>query len=44
MRSAVAPVYHRLFVSREPVTPADLDLAARIAAGAAARAAFVRAS
>ncbi|WP_150250991.1 TetR/AcrR family transcriptional regulator [Nocardiopsis deserti] len=43
VRSAVAPVYYRLFVSREPVTPADLELAARIAAEAAARGAFVRA-
>ncbi|MFD6948898.1 TetR family transcriptional regulator [Nocardiopsis sp. TSRI0078] len=41
VRSAVAPVYYRLFVSREPVARADLCLAARITADAAARGAFV---
>ncbi|MEV2278118.1 TetR/AcrR family transcriptional regulator [Nocardiopsis sp. NPDC049922] len=37
VRVAVAPVYYRLFVSREPVTAADLRRAARTAADAAAR-------
>ncbi|WP_017572864.1 TetR/AcrR family transcriptional regulator [Nocardiopsis halotolerans] len=41
VRSAVAPVYYRLFVSREPVTREDLDLAARVAADAAAGGSFV---
>ncbi|WP_159941598.1 MULTISPECIES: TetR/AcrR family transcriptional regulator [unclassified Nocardiopsis] len=41
VRSAIAPVYYRLFVSREPVAPADLRLAARVTADAAARGAFV---
>ncbi|GHC74478.1 TetR family transcriptional regulator [Nocardiopsis terrae] len=31
VRSAVAPIYYRLFVSREPVTDADVELAARVA-------------
>jgi AcrR family transcriptional regulator len=41
VRAAVAPVYYRLFVSREPVTAAVLERAAGIAADAAARGAFV---
>ncbi|GAA1094647.1 TetR/AcrR family transcriptional regulator [Nocardiopsis metallicus] len=41
VRSAVAPVYYRLLVSREPVSPADLRRTARITADAAAEGAFV---
>ncbi|MFI6576767.1 TetR/AcrR family transcriptional regulator [Nocardiopsis sp. NPDC050513] len=40
VRAAVAPVYYRLFVSREPVTAADLRRAARTAADAASRGLF----
>lgn len=41
VRCAVAPVYHRLLVGREPVSDADLRRAARIAADAARAGAFV---
>ncbi|WP_017587878.1 TetR/AcrR family transcriptional regulator [Nocardiopsis ganjiahuensis] len=44
VRSAVAPVYYRLLVSREPVSPADLRRTARITADAAAAGAFVPAA
>ncbi|GAB2517370.1 TetR/AcrR family transcriptional regulator [Nocardiopsis aegyptia] len=40
VRAAVAPVYYRLFVSREPVTESDVRRAAGLAADAAARGAF----
>jgi AcrR family transcriptional regulator len=41
VRSVVAPVYYRLLVSREPVSPAGLRRTARITADAAAKGAFV---
>ncbi|MCY9786796.1 TetR/AcrR family transcriptional regulator [Nocardiopsis sp. EMB25] len=37
VRAAVAPIYYRLLVSREPVAPTDLRRAARTAAEAAAQ-------
>lgn len=40
VRAAVAPVYHRLLVGREPVSDEDLRRAARVAAGAARAGAF----
>ncbi|PSK96262.1 TetR family transcriptional regulator [Murinocardiopsis flavida] len=41
VRAAVAPLYYRLCVSREPVAAADVDRAARLAADAAGTGAFV---
>lgn len=40
VRTAAAPIYYRLFISHEPVTEADVERAARIAADAAAAGAF----
>lgn len=44
VRSVVAPVYYRLLVSREPVSPADLRRTARITADAAVAGAFTPAT
>ncbi|MBR8741021.1 TetR/AcrR family transcriptional regulator [Nocardiopsis sp. MG754419] len=41
VRAAVAPIYHRLLVCREPVEAAHVRRAARIAADAAAAGAFL---
>lgn len=40
VRAAVAPIYYRLFISREPIADVDVERAARIAADAAIAGAF----